>query len=102
MKNILIKNARVIDPKNKLDEKTDLYISRQKIAAIGSAPENFKADETIDASGLWLIPGIVDLSARLREPGLEQKANIETETHAAASAGITTLCMPPRHRPGYR
>lgn len=95
MKNILIKNARIIDPKNDLDEKTDLYIRDQKIAAVGSAPENFTADETIDASKLWLIPGIVDLSARLREPGLEQKANIETETIAAASAGITTLCIPP-------
>jgi len=94
-KAILIKNARIIDPKNNLDETTDLYIHDQKIAAVGSAPENFTADETIDASNLWLIPGIVDLSARLREPGLEQKANIETETIAAASAGITTLCVPP-------
>jgi len=95
MKNILIKNARIIDPQNKLDEVTDLYIKNQKIIAIGKSPEKFVADETIDASNLWLIPGIVDLSARLREPGLEQKANIETETNAAASAGITTLCMPP-------
>ncbi|RDH82898.1 MAG: dihydroorotase [endosymbiont of Galathealinum brachiosum] len=95
MNNILIKNARIIDPKNNLDEKTDLYISDQKVAALGSAPENFTADETIDANNHWLIPGIVDLSARLREPGLEQKANIETETNAAASAGITTLCIPP-------
>lgn len=95
MTNILIKNARVIDPKNQLDEVTDVYISKQHIAAIGAAPANFIADKTIDASELWLIPGIVDLSARLREPGLEQKANIETEARAAASAGITTLCVPP-------
>jgi len=95
MTNILIKNARVIDPKNQLDKVTDVYISKQRIAGIGAAPDNFTADETIDASKLWLIPGIVDLSARLREPGLEHKANIKTETHAAASAGITTLCVPP-------
>lgn len=95
MKSILIKNARIIDPKNNLDKTTDLYIRDQKIAAIENAPEKFTADEIIDASNLWLIPGIVDLSARLREPGLEQKANIETETIAAASAGITTLCVPP-------
>lgn len=95
MKSILIKNARIIDPKNKLDKTTDLYIRDQKIAAIENAPEKFTADETIDATDHWLIPGIVDLSARLREPGLEQKANIETETIAAASAGITTLCVPP-------
>ncbi|MCW8934835.1 MAG: dihydroorotase [Gammaproteobacteria bacterium] len=95
MKNILIKNARIIDPKNNFDETTDLYIRDQKVAAVGNAPEKFTADEVIDASNLWLIPGIVDISARLREPGLEQKANIETETSAAASAGITTLCVPP-------
>jgi len=95
MKNILIKNARVIDPKNQFDEITDVYISSRKIAGIGTAPENFNAQQTIEADKLWLIPGIVDLSARLREPGLEQKADIETETCAAASAGITTLCIPP-------
>jgi len=95
MSNILIKNARVIDPRNQLDEVTSVYISKQHIAAIGTAPANFTPDDIIDASDLWLIPGIVDLSARLREPGLEQKANIKTETRAAASAGITTLCVPP-------
>lgn len=92
---ILIKNARLIDPKNQQDTQTDLYISNQKIAGIGEAPADFKAETTIDADQLWVIPGIVDLSARLREPGLEHKANIETETSAAASAGITTLCVPP-------
>lgn len=92
---ILIKNARIIDPKNQLDEQANLYIQNKKISAIGDAPKNFKADQTIDASNLWLIPGIVDICARLREPGLEQKADIETETRAAASAGITTICIPP-------
>lgn len=95
MNNILIKNARLIDPENNQDIQTDLYISDQRIAAIGNAPAGFVADEIIEANKLWLIPGIVDLSARLREPGLEHKANIETETRAAASAGITTLCVPP-------
>lgn len=97
MKNkmILIKDARLIDPKNQQDTVTDLFISKQHIAGIGKAPSGFKADQTINAKNLWLIPGIVDLSARLREPGLEHKANIETESRAAASAGITTLCVPP-------
>ena len=95
MNNILIKNARLIDPKNQQDCITDFYISQQKVAAIGESPKNFKVDEIIDASKLWLIPGLIDISARLREPGLEQKANIESETHAAASAGITMLCVPP-------
>lgn len=95
MNNILIKNARLIDPENNLDLQTDLYISDQRVAAVGNAPAGFIADDIIEARKLWLIPGIVDLSARLREPGLEHKANIETETRAAASAGITTLCVPP-------
>lgn len=95
MKNIHIKNARLIDPKNHRDEQTDIFIQQQKIVAIGAAPKYFEAHETIDASKLWLIPGIVDICARLREPGLENKANIETETRAAASAGITSLCIPP-------
>ncbi len=95
MKNMHIKNARLIDPGNQVDSVTDIYISKGKIASIDNAPENFNADETIDASGHWVIPGIIDLSARLREPGLEQKASIESETRAAARAGITTLCMPP-------
>ncbi|VAW70938.1 Dihydroorotase [hydrothermal vent metagenome] len=92
---ILIKNARVIDPANKLDKTTDIYIHNQRIAGIGDAPAGFHPEQTINAEKLWLIPGIVDLSARLREPGLEHKANIESEARAAASAGITTLCVPP-------
>lgn len=95
MKNILIENARVIDPKNNIDKVTNVYISKKKISAIGEAPEDFTIDKTIDAKNLWLIPGIVDLCARLREPGLENKADIKSETRAAASAGITSLCIPP-------
>ncbi|VAW65648.1 Dihydroorotase [hydrothermal vent metagenome] len=91
----LIKDARVIDPANELDKITDVYIHNHRIAAIGNTPPGFSAAQTIHADKLWLIPGIVDLSARLREPGLEHKANIETEARAAASAGITTLCVPP-------
>ncbi len=94
-KMILIKNARLIDPANEQDRTTDLYIRNHRVAGIGDAPPDFRADQTINAEKLWLIPGIVDLSARLREPGLEHKANIETEARAAASAGITTLCVPP-------
>jgi dihydroorotase len=94
MNTILIKNARLIDPQNQLDQVTDVYIKQQRIVAIGAAPDAFVAKQTIDASGLWMIPGVVDLSARLREPGLEYKASIDSETRAAASAGITTLCVP--------
>jgi len=96
MKNhLLIKGGRLIDPANQLDKVADLYIVKGRIAAIGAAPEGFSAEREIDANGHWVIPGIVDLSARLREPGLEYKADIASETVAATAAGITTLCIPP-------
>jgi len=94
MTSILIQNARVIDPKNQLDEITDVFIENSTIVSIGKTPNDFVAETIIDATGLWLIPGLIDLSARLREPGLEYKASIYSETRAAASAGITTLCVP--------
>ncbi len=95
MSRMHIKNGRIIDPANQRDEIADLFIDGETIAAIGEAPVGFKAQETIDAKDHWVIPGLVDLCARLREPGQEHKADILSETRAAAHAGITTLCMPP-------
>jgi dihydroorotase len=90
---ILIKNGRIINPASHQDDIDDLYIANGKIIA---KPETeFNPDQIIDATGLWVIPGLVDLSARLREPGQEHTATIATETAAAAAGGITTLCIPP-------
>ena len=94
-----IKNGHVIDPANQLDGPLDLFIADGQIVAHGQAPDGFKADQTIDASKLNVIPGLIDLSARLREPGLEHKGTIASETRAAAAGGITTLCMPPDTNP---
>ena len=99
MSNILIQNGRLIDLQNKLDQIDSLYIRDGKISSIGSAPDQFVADTTIDAKGLIVCPGLIDLCARLREPGAEHKATIASETHAAAKAGITLLCMPPDTNP---
>ena len=96
---IKISNGLVIDPANNIEAKHDIYISEGRIAAIGNQPDGFTLDETIDASGCHVIPGIVDLRARLREPGLENKGTIESETRAAAASGITTLCVPPDTTP---
>ncbi len=96
---IKISNGFVIDPANNIEAKHDIYISEGRIAAIGKQPDGFKVDETIDASGCHVIPGIVDLRARLREPGLENKGTIKSETRAAAASGITTLCVPPDTTP---
>lgn len=90
-----IKNGRVIDPANGIDAVQDLFIADGKIAAVGSAPEGFAAERTIDAGGLVVAPGLVDLSARLREPGYEYKATLESEMQAAVQGGVTTLVCPP-------
>ena len=92
---IHIKNGRVIDPKNNIDAKQDVFIAAGKIAAIGKAPEGFTANQTIDANNLIVCPGLVDLSARLREPGFEYKATLESEMQAAIAGGVTSLACPP-------
>ena len=97
----LIKNARIIDPANGVDTIADFAIHKNKIIGIGEEiPAEFKATDLIDAKGCWILPGIVDLGAYLREPGQENKTRIAFETHSAASAGITRICcMPEPHSP---
>jgi dihydroorotase len=92
---IHIKNGRLIDPKNNIDAHQDVFIAAGKIAAIGAMPEGFHANRTIDATGLVVCPGLVDLSARLREPGYEYKATLESEMLAAVAGGVTSLVCPP-------
>ena len=92
---IHIKNGRLIDPKNNIDAKHDVYIAAGKIVAIGSAPGGFTPNKTIDATNQIVIPGLVDLAARLREPGYEYKAKLESEMAAAAAGGVTSLACPP-------
>ncbi|MCF1182546.1 dihydroorotase [Marichromatium gracile] len=96
---ITIRNGRLIDPASGIDSQTDLHIAEGRVAAIGAAPSGFQPDRTLDASGRLVLPGLVDLSARLREPGHEHKATIASETRAAAASGITTLCCPPDTQP---
>ncbi len=90
-----IKNGRLIDPANGIDAQQDLYIAGDEIVAIGKAPDGFAESKTLDASGLIVIPGLVDLSARLREPGYEYKATLESEMQAAVQGGVTSLICPP-------
>lgn len=93
--NIHIKNGRLIDPKNNLDAVCDVFIAAGRIAAVGNAPAGFAADQVIDASGLVVAPGLIDLAARLREPGYEYRATLESEMEAAVAGGITSLACPP-------
>jgi len=93
--NIVIKQGRVIDPANGIDAIKDVFIVDGHIAAIGQAPAGFHGDQVVDATGLVVSPGLVDLSARLREPGYEYKATLESELDAAMAGGVTSLLCPP-------
>jgi dihydroorotase len=93
--NIHIKNGRLVDPKNGVDAVQDLYIAAGRVAAVGNAPAGFKPDQVIDANGLVVMPGVIDLAARLREPGYEYRATLESEMGAAVAGGVTSLACPP-------
>ena len=92
---IHIKGGRVVDPQSGTEKVQDLYLAAGKIAAIGHAPDGFHANRVIEANGLVVCPGLVDLSARLREPGFEYKATLESEMAAAVAGGVTSLACPP-------
>ncbi|MDD5405162.1 MAG: dihydroorotase [Sulfuricella sp.] len=96
---IHIKNGRLIDPKNNIDAIHDVFIAAGKVLAVGAEPEGFHANRLIDASGLVVCPGLIDLSARLREPGFEYMATLESEMDAAVAGGVTSLACPPDTEP---
>ncbi len=92
---ILIKNGRVIDPASKFDTVCDVAIAGGRIVSIGQVASDFVANKTIDASQCIVCPGLIDLSARLREPGYEHEGMLESELAAAVAGGITSLVCPP-------
>ena len=91
----IIRNGRVIDPANKRDETADLYIVEGRIADQSAIGSQQSAIEQINASGLIVAPGLVDMHVHLREPGFSHKETIESGARAAAAGGFTTVvCMP--------
>lgn len=97
---VLIRNARLLDPVRGTDGTGCVGFRDGVIDYRGArAPKVEDYEETVDARGLWLMPGIVDLCARLREPGATQKGTMKSECGAALAAGITALCLPPDTRP---
>lgn len=92
---IKISNGRVIDPNTQFDSIADVYIAAGKIVAIGAMPAGFQANRVIDATNQIVCPGLVDLAARLREPGFEYRATLESEMNAACAGGVTSLACPP-------
>jgi len=92
---IEIRNGRIVDPANGVDRSGTLYCADGKVAGIDRAPAQWRPDRTLDAANHVVAPGLVDLSARLREPGLEHKATLESEMQAAIAGGVTSLACPP-------
>ncbi len=92
---ILVTGGRVIDPASQRDDIATVAIAAGRIVSIGAAPPEFAADLTLDASGCVVAPGLVDLAARLREPGREHEGMLESELAAAAAGGVTSLVCPP-------
>lgn len=96
--NILIKNGRLIDPYNNIDEQMDVLVKDGKVCKI---EKNIleDADKIIDAQNMWVAPGFIDLHVHLREPGYEHKETIETGTKSAVMGGFTTICCMPNTKP---
>lgn len=92
---IAICGGRLIDPARRIDAILDLFVAEGRIVGVGRPPDGFAAERIVDARNRVVCPGLIDLCARLREPGQEHKATIASETQAAAAAGITTLVYPP-------
>jgi len=92
---IEIAHGRIVDPANGVDRVATLYVAAGRVAAIGAAPEGWHPNRVLDARGLVVAPGLTDLSARLREPGLEYRATLESEMEAAVAGGVTRLACPP-------
>jgi dihydroorotase len=93
--NLLIKNGRVIDPASGRDEVADVAVAAGRIVSIGALRGEFTPQRVIDATGLVVAPGLVDLAARLREPGHEHEGMLESEMAAAVAGGVTSVvCLP--------
>jgi dihydroorotase len=98
MGRLLIKNGRVIDPATRRDGPADVLIENDTISAVGENLEAADA-EVLDASGMVVAPGFIDLHVHLREPGFEHAETIETGARAAAAGGFTRICAMPNTNP---
>jgi dihydroorotase len=96
---ILVRGGRVVDPASGFDDHADVAVADGRIAAIGGRASGFAADRTLDARGLVVCPGLVDLAARLREPGHEHAGMLESEMAAAVAGGVTSIVCPPDTEP---
>ena len=98
-KKLLIKGARVLCPANRIDSTMDILLESEKIKDIGLNLNVTENVMTIDASGLMLAPGFIDLHCHLREPGFEHKETVKSGSAAAIKGGFTTICAMPNTDP---
>ncbi|MGO3124743.1 MAG: dihydroorotase [Advenella sp.] len=96
---IVIKGGRLLDPASGTDQAGNLYIAAGRIVGTGREPDGFESARTIDATGKLVIPGLIDLAVRLREPGFEHRATLESEMQAALAGGVTSLVLSPDTEP---
>ena len=98
---LLVKNGRVLDPASKTDAPRDILLDGERIAEMAPTGKITHGDgmQTIDATGLIVAPGFIDMHVHLREPGQENSETIETGTHAAARGGFTVVCCMPNTKP---
>jgi dihydroorotase len=97
--NLLIKNGRVIDPTQNLDQTCDLLVENGKIKEIGNNLSAPTGVQSIDATGCYVTPGLIDMHVHLRDPGLEYKEDIVSGTRAAVAGGFTSICCMPNTKP---
>ncbi|MFZ8938690.1 MAG: dihydroorotase [Burkholderiaceae bacterium] len=91
----LIHGGRVLCPASGLDQVADVALADGQVLAVGQVPSGFTPDQQLNASGAWVLPGLIDLCARLREPGQEHEGMLESELAAAVCGGVTRLVCPP-------
>lgn len=96
---IHIQQGQFINPISQHDAVSDIFIDNQLVLAIGDKPQGFVADRIIDARNKLVMPGVIDIQCRMRQPGFIHKATILSETNAAVRNGITSLCLPPDSNP---
>src|SRR5207245_953531 len=99
MTTLRITNDRVIDPAQNIDRVADVWLKGNRILAIGATPPNVIADRTLDATGLIVAPGLIDMHVHLREPGREEDETIQTGTAAALAGGFTSVACIPNTEP---
>ena len=99
MKRLLIRNGRVIDPSQGLDQGMDVLLENGSVAALGERLDVPSETRVLDAAGLVVAPGFIDLHTHLREPGFEHKETIESGCRAAVAGGFTSLCCMPDTNP---